>query len=91
MSEKHFPYPEGSLAPFEFKGLLKGTLYYGVWRRTGDLQKFYTEGGSFAHSDECSTWCRSDTERRAFLNYFHALAYSLKIKEKRRVEQLQKA
>ncbi len=90
MSEEHFPYPVGSLTSFEFQGLAKGIPYYGVWRRTGDIQKFYTASGSFAHSDECSTWCRSDTERRAFLNYFHALAYSLKIKEKRQAEQLQR-
>lgn len=90
MSEEHFPYPEGSLTPDEFKWLLKGTVYYGVWRRTGQIQKFYTESDKFNYSDECETWCCNDTERRAFLNYFHALAYSFKIKEKRQSEQLQR-
>jgi hypothetical protein len=86
-----FPYPVGAPLPYEFKKLPKATVYYGVWRRTGHIEKFSTESDKFSQTDECATWCRGDTERRAFLNYFHALAYSFKIKERRRTEQLQRA
>jgi hypothetical protein len=87
LDKETFPYPEGALDAFDFEKMKKGTLYYGVWRRQGKIDKFYTGSDKFFNKDrEINTWCEDTSERRAFRNYFHALAYSFKIKAARRAE-----
>jgi hypothetical protein len=80
--------PEGWLTAVAFKHLKIGDVYYGVWKRDGRLQKFiFGKTGFSSRVQEASTWCEEGNERRAFSNYFHAYAYSLKVKERRRLGQ----
>jgi hypothetical protein len=86
MNDEEYPYPVGSIKPDEFNEMPEGTIFYGVWRRTGEISKYSfnlersLNKKGFSRRD---LWCENTNERRAFLNYFHAHAYSLKIKDLR--------
>lgn len=89
-------WPYGALTKEEFNNVPLGAMFYGVWRAEGAIHKYWKEVGPEATlTSDPDTWCSGAPGyyppdkycRRAFLNYWHAYAYSLKIKMARLAER----
>jgi hypothetical protein len=76
-----YPEPVGCLTEADFGKLKKGDTFYGVLHLDAEIKKF--KFGTGSEADKGYVWNDKELFRRAFTNYFHAYAYSLKIKERR--------
>jgi hypothetical protein len=85
---KCWPYPEGSFNPRTFREIKEGEIFYGVWRKDGEIEKFVKGDPSRKGFCKADMWCELISERRAFTNYFLALTYSFTIKKRRNKEKL---